>query len=64
MNVVTLPVDDGYATLGHLIEREHVVEAIRKDGTSMGLFSSATAAAVALVESAGPAQQAADSKEQ
>jgi hypothetical protein len=29
MNVVALPVDNGYATLGHLIEREHAVEAIR-----------------------------------
>jgi hypothetical protein len=64
MNVVALPVDEGYATLGHLIERERVVEAIRKDGTSLGLFSSATAAAAALVESVGTEQQAADSKEQ
>jgi hypothetical protein len=31
MNVVALPVDSGYATLGHLIEREHAVEAIRTD---------------------------------
>jgi len=60
MNVVALPVDDGYATLGHLIERDHVVEAIRTDGTSLGLFSSATAAAAALVESVGAAQQAED----
>jgi hypothetical protein len=58
MNVVALPVDDGYATLGHLIERERVVEAIRKDGTSLGLFSSATAAAAALVESVGTSEQA------
>jgi hypothetical protein len=56
MNVVALPLDDGYATLGHLIEREHVVEAIRMDGTSLGLFSTATAAAAALVESIGTAQ--------
>jgi hypothetical protein len=58
MNVVALPVDDGYATLGHLIERERLVEAIRKDGTSLGLFSSATAAAAALVESVGTPEQA------
>jgi ATP-dependent DNA ligase len=37
MNVVALPVDRGYATLGHLVEREHVVEAIRSDGTSLKL---------------------------
>ena len=60
MNVVALPVDDGYATLGHLIEREHVVEAIRADGRSLELFSSATAAAAALAESVGTAQQAND----
>jgi hypothetical protein len=52
MNVVALPVDNGYATLGHLIEREHAVEAIRTDGTSLGLFSTAVAAAAALVERA------------
>jgi hypothetical protein len=63
MNVVALPVDDGYATLGHLIEREHLVEAIRTDGGSLGLFSSATAAAAALVESVGTAQQANGLKE-
>ena len=34
MNVVALPVDSGYATLGHLVEREHAIEAIRTDGTS------------------------------
>ena len=50
MNVVALPVDDGYATLGHLIEREQVVEAIRMDGTSLGLFKTAVAAVAALVE--------------
>jgi hypothetical protein len=56
MNVVALPVDDGYATLGHLIEREQAVEAIRMDGTSLGLFSTAVSAAVALVETARTAQ--------
>jgi hypothetical protein len=50
MNVVALPVDSGYATLGHLIERGLAVEAIRADGTSLGLFSTAVAAAAALVE--------------
>jgi hypothetical protein len=50
MNVVALPIDDGYATLGHLIEREQVVEAIRMDGTSLGLFKTAVAAVAALVE--------------
>jgi hypothetical protein len=59
MNVVALPVDEGYATLGHLIEREHVVEAIRTDGTSLGLFSTAAA----LVEVAQTEQQANDPKE-
>jgi hypothetical protein len=58
MNVVALPVDSGYATLGHLIEREHSVEVIRMDGTSLGLFSAAVAAAAALVERAQTAQQA------
>ena len=59
MNVVALPVDSGYATLGHLVEREHAVEAIRTDGTSLGLFSTAvTAAGSALVETARAAQQA------
>ena len=60
MNVVALPVDNGYVTLGHLVEREHVVEAIRTDGTPLGLFSSAVAAAAALVEAARTAQQAND----
>jgi hypothetical protein len=46
-----------------LIERDHVVEAIRTDGTSLWLFSSATAAAAALVESVGAAQQAEDPKD-
>jgi hypothetical protein len=50
MNVVAVPVDAGYATLGHLIEREHAVEAIRTDGTSLGLFSTAASATAALVE--------------
>jgi hypothetical protein len=58
MNVVALPVDEGYATLGHLIEREHIVEAIRTDGTSLGLFSTAVSAAAALVENARTEQQA------
>jgi hypothetical protein len=58
MNVVALPVDNGYATLGHLIEREHAVEAIRMDGRSLGLFSTAVAAAAALVERAQTAQEA------
>ena len=58
MNVVALPLDDGYATLGHLIEREHIVEAIRTDGTSLGLFSTAVSAAAALVENARTEQQA------
>ena len=58
MNVVALPVDNGYVTLGHLVE--HVVEAIRTDGTPLGLFSSAVAAAAALVEAARTAQQAND----
>jgi hypothetical protein len=35
MNVVALPVDNGYATLGHLIQREQAVEAVRTDGTSL-----------------------------
>ena len=52
MNVVALPVDNGYATLGHLIEREQVVEAIRSDGASLGLFCTAVATAAALVEGA------------
>jgi hypothetical protein len=60
MNVVALPVDSGYATLGHLVEREHVVEAIRSDGTSLGFFNTAVAAAAALVEAARTAQQAND----
>ena len=58
MNVVALPVDEGYATLGHLIERDHAVEAIRTDGTSLGLFSTAVAAAAALVEGARNPQEA------
>ena len=58
MNVVALPVDSGYATLAHLVEREHAVEAIRTDGTSLGLFSTAVTAAAALVETARAAQQA------
>jgi hypothetical protein len=58
MNVVALPVDSGYATLGHLVERGHAVEAIRTDGTSVGLFSTAVTAAAALVEIARAAQQA------
>jgi hypothetical protein len=62
MNVVALPVDEGYATLGHLIEREHVVEAIRTDGTSLGLFSTAVSAAAALVEIARTERQANDPK--
>jgi hypothetical protein len=60
MNVVALPVDNGYVTLGHLVEREHVVEAIRTDGTPLGLFSTAIAAAAALVEATRTAQQAND----
>ena len=60
MNVVALPVDEGYATLGHLIEREHAVEAIRVDGASLGLFSTAVAAATALIDVARTAQQADD----
>jgi hypothetical protein len=63
MNVVALPVDEGYATLGHLIEREHVVEAVRTDGTSLGLFTTAVSAAAALVEVARTEQQANDPKE-
>ena len=59
MNVVALRVDSGYATLGHLVEREHFVEAIRADGTSLRLFGTAVAAAAALVEAA---QQADDPK--
>ena len=58
MNVVALPVDNGYATLGHLIEREDAVEAVRTDGTSLGLFSTAVAAAAALVEGARNTQEA------
>ena len=50
------------ATLGHLIEREHVVEAIRADGRSLGLFNCVTAAAAAVVESAGTAQPVNDQK--
>jgi hypothetical protein len=52
MNVVALPVDSGYATVGHLVEREQAVEAIRTDGTFLGLFSTAVTAAAALVETA------------
>jgi hypothetical protein len=63
MNVVALPVDDGYATLGHLIEREHALEAIRTDGTSLGLFSTAVSAAAALVEVARTEQRSDDPKE-
>jgi hypothetical protein len=63
MNVVALPVDSGYATLGRLVEREHAVEAIRADGTSLGLFSTTVAAAAALVEAARTAQQANDPKD-
>jgi hypothetical protein len=63
MNVVALPVDDGYATLGHLIEREHAVEAIHTDGTSLGLFSTAVAAFTALVEGARNARDADGPKE-
>jgi hypothetical protein len=63
MNVVALPVDNGYATLGHLIEREHAVEAIRSDGTSLGLFNTAVAAVAALVDGARNAQEADGSKE-
>jgi len=63
MNVVELSVDSGYATLGHLIEREHAVEAIRTDGTSLGLFSSAVAAAAALVEGARNARETNGPKE-
>jgi hypothetical protein len=58
INVVALPVDSGYATLGHLVEPEQAVEAIRMDGTSLGLFSTAVTAAAALVETARAAQQA------
>ena len=59
MNVVALPDDNGYATLGHLVEREQAVEAIRTDGTFLGLFSTA----VALVEGARTAQEANGAKE-
>ena len=58
MNVVALPVDEGYATLGHLIERGQATEAIRMDGISLGLFSTAVAAAAALVERAQTPQEA------
>jgi hypothetical protein len=63
MNVVALPFDSGYATFGHFVEREHVGEAIGTDGTSLGLFSTAVAAAAALVEAARTAQQANDPKD-
>ena len=63
MNVVALPVNDGYATLGHLIEREQAVEAIRMDGTSLGLFSTAVEAVTALVEGARNTQDADSPKE-
>lgn len=63
MNVVALPVDSGYATLGHFVEREHAFEAIRVDGTSLGLFGSAVAAAAALVEAARTGQQTNDPRE-
>jgi hypothetical protein len=52
MNVVELPVDNGYATLGHLIEQGQAIEAIRMDGISLALFSTAVAAVAALVERA------------
>jgi hypothetical protein len=58
MNVGALPVDNGYATLGHLIEREQVVDAIRTGGRSLGLFSTAVAAVTALIEGARNAQDA------
>src|SRR5215211_3645235 len=45
-----LPVDDGYITLGHLVEREQAFEAVQVDGRSLGVFSTADAAAAALVE--------------
>jgi len=58
MNVVALPVDDGYSTLGHLIEQGQAIEAIRMDGISLGLFSTAVVATAALVERAQTAQKA------
>ena len=62
MNVVALPVADGYATLGHLIERGQAIEAIRMDGISLGLFSTAVAAAAALVERAHTAKGKTDGR--
>lgn len=58
MIVVALPVDDGYSTLGRLIERGQAIEAIRMDGISLGLFNTVVAAAAALVERAQTAQEA------
>jgi hypothetical protein len=58
MNVVALPVDEGYATLGRLVERDEGFEAVQVDGTSLGLFSTADAAVATLVARAlvdGPA---------
>jgi hypothetical protein len=63
MNLVALPVDNGYATLGHFVEREHAFEAVRTDGTSLGLFSTAVAAAAALVKAARTGQQANEPRE-
>jgi hypothetical protein len=63
MNLVALPVDNGYATLGHFVEREHAFEAVRTDGTSLGLFSTAIEAAAALVKAARTGQQANEPRE-
>jgi hypothetical protein len=49
MNVIALPVDEGYATLGQLVERDEGFEAVQVDGKSLGLFNTADAAVAALV---------------
>jgi hypothetical protein len=50
MNLVALPVNEGYVTLGRLVEQEQGFEAIRVDGNSLGLFRTAGAATAALAE--------------
>jgi hypothetical protein len=50
MNLVALPVNEGYVTLGRLIEREQGFEAVRVDGNSLGLFRTADAATAALAD--------------
>jgi hypothetical protein len=46
---------------GHLVEREHAVEAIRADGTSVALFSTAVAAAQTAQPASDPKDRRFDS---